>query len=106
MDAARHAGVSGHVFVQGLQQGIMHARIHFAVPGHRHLPHGPKAVQDSVNGRIQDCCSVLCCRMPWCRVPGQLRRELLRRQLGPGDVGRRGRRLSRLFVWGLVQSLV
>jgi hypothetical protein len=101
MDAARHAGVSGHVFVQGLQQGIMHARIHFAVPGHRHLPHGPEAVQDSVDSRIQDCCRVLCCRMP-----GQLRRELLRRQLGPGDVGRRGRRLSRLFVWGLVQSLV
>jgi len=101
MDTARHAGVSGHVFVQGLQQGIMHACIHFAVPGHRHLPHGPEAVQDSVDSRIQDCCRVL-----WCRMPGQLRRELLRRQLGPGDVGRGGRRLSRLFVWGLVQSLV
>jgi hypothetical protein len=65
------------------------------------LPHGREAVQDSVDGRIQDCCGVL-----WCRVPGQLRRELLRRQLGPGDVGRRGRRLSRLFVRLFVRGLV
>ena len=82
MDTARHAGVAGHVFVQGLQQGVMHARIDFAVPGHRHLPHGPEAVQDSVDGRIQDCCRMPWCRCSVCRVPGQLRGELLRRQLG------------------------
>jgi hypothetical protein len=46
--------VAGHVFVQGLQQGIMHARIDFAVSGHRSVPHGREAVQHSVDGRVQN----------------------------------------------------
>ena len=100
MDTARHAGVSGHVFVQGLQQGIMHARIDFAVPGHRHLPHGPEAVQDSVDGRIQD--AAACLR----RVPGQLRRELLRGSSGQATSAAGVGASAGLFVWGLVQSLV
>jgi hypothetical protein len=112
VDTARHAGVAGHVFVQGLQQGIMHAGIDLPVSGHGRLPHGPEEVQHGVDRRVQDCClplsgllsgcRVFWCRVFWCRVPAQVRRELFGRQLRPRDVGRGGRRPSRLLVWGLV----
>ena len=93
MDTARHAGVGGHVFVQGLQQGIMHAGIDFPVPGNGRLPHGRKAVQHSADGRVLDVCLLFWCLLFWCRVPGRFRRELPRRQIRPGDVGRGARRL-------------
>jgi hypothetical protein len=92
MDTARQPRVRCDVFIQGLQQGIVHARIELAMFGHGRLLQGREPVQHGADRRVLDCC------------PGSLSLVILcfvilgfvillctwappRRQRGPGDVG-------------------
>jgi hypothetical protein len=54
MDAVRHPGLGGDVLIQGLEQGVMHARIEFRVAGHRREPHGREPLEHGVYGRVLD----------------------------------------------------
>jgi hypothetical protein len=113
MDPARHAGVAGHVLVQGRQQGVVHACINFSVLRHGRLPQSRQTVQHNADGLVLDVClpslRLLFLRLLFfCRVPGRFCRELPRRQLRPSDIGRKARRLrpSWQLVWGRVQRRV
>jgi hypothetical protein len=108
MAPARHPGVAGHVLVQGLQQGVVHACINFSVLRHGRLPQSRQTVQHNADGLVLDVCLLFLRLLFFCRVPGRFRRELPRRQLRPSDIGRKARRLrpSWQLVWSRAQRRV